>query len=296
MELYHAINFRQPHSLLCAKLYIDPKYISNGIIKKGSKLNGTLVVFKEPTLSHHGIKGQKWGERRFQDQHGNWTRLGLERRRTGNRISKGTEFRTYSHRPIAAIRKGQYASYTDWDNNVYFDTFFENELGHDDSTESYRVEMKAKRDIILTNKKDTMTAVLESGLQLRMTFESDSLGTVTMKDCKKAYKHLQKAGYFDMLDKTIEERQAFIFNNPDPKENTKNKNSLWNDCRRLAMLSHATIYRNREGFAELFKKRGYDAIFDPEDLLYCYDAPIIITNPDAFELGDSVPIKDPDAK
>ena len=35
-------------------------------------------------LYHHGIKGQKWGVRRFQNRDGTWTPEGKERRNTGN--------------------------------------------------------------------------------------------------------------------------------------------------------------------------------------------------------------------
>lgn len=38
-------------------------------------------------LYHHGIKGQKWGVRRYQNEDGTYTSLGKERRRTGDGMS-----------------------------------------------------------------------------------------------------------------------------------------------------------------------------------------------------------------
>ena len=35
-------------------------------------------------IYHHGIKGQKWGVRRFQNRDGTWTPKGKERRNAGN--------------------------------------------------------------------------------------------------------------------------------------------------------------------------------------------------------------------
>lgn len=36
-------------------------------------------ILREDDLMHHGIKGQKWGQRRFQNEDGTWTAAGKER-------------------------------------------------------------------------------------------------------------------------------------------------------------------------------------------------------------------------
>lgn len=42
-----------------------------------------LQTEDQNSLEHHGIKGQKWGQRRFQNPDGSYTELGKERRRVG---------------------------------------------------------------------------------------------------------------------------------------------------------------------------------------------------------------------
>ena len=43
-----------------------------------------MVYVNTNELYHHGIKGQKWGVRRFQNSDGSYTKAGLERRKTFN--------------------------------------------------------------------------------------------------------------------------------------------------------------------------------------------------------------------
>ena len=38
-------------------------------------------------LSHHGIKGQKWGIRRYQNEDGTWTEAGKRRRNYGYEVN-----------------------------------------------------------------------------------------------------------------------------------------------------------------------------------------------------------------
>ena len=61
---------------------------------------------RESDLTHHGIKGQKWGQRRFQNEDGTWTAAGKERYGNGGNTgsSEGSvhSFKGNLHRALAA--------------------------------------------------------------------------------------------------------------------------------------------------------------------------------------------------
>lgn len=61
---------------------------------------------KGKSLSHHGVKGQKWGVRRWQNSDGSWTPEGNERRRKGSRISNGGNIRQYQNEDGTLTREG----------------------------------------------------------------------------------------------------------------------------------------------------------------------------------------------
>ena len=61
---------------------------------------------RESDLAHHGIKGQKWGQRRFQNEDGTWTAAGKERYGDGESTGSGSgsvrSFKGNLHRALAA--------------------------------------------------------------------------------------------------------------------------------------------------------------------------------------------------
>ncbi len=57
-------------------------------------------LIRESDLTHHGIKGQKWGQRRFQNEDGTWTAAGKER--YGDDDGSPRSFKGNIHRALAA--------------------------------------------------------------------------------------------------------------------------------------------------------------------------------------------------
>ena len=74
------------------------------------------LVFREAyfssfdTLAHHGIKGQKWGVRRYQDQNGNMTAEGKQRYRT-NQGTKEIIDNSDTYSKLVGQNKRQYVNY-----------------------------------------------------------------------------------------------------------------------------------------------------------------------------------------
>lgn len=46
-----------------------------------------MELIYESYIAHHGVRGQRWGIRRYQDKNGNWTSAGLRRRRANTAAS-----------------------------------------------------------------------------------------------------------------------------------------------------------------------------------------------------------------
>lgn len=62
-------------------------------------------VYYPDYLEHHGILGQKWGVRRYQDENGSYTKEGLERRRNG--VPKGIGIHRFTNKKGEVSEEGK---------------------------------------------------------------------------------------------------------------------------------------------------------------------------------------------
>lgn len=105
-------------------------------------------------LYHHGIKGQKWGVRRFQNKDGTLTKEGLKRYKDDVIIKKGSTFQHISADSNLKLgNKKTYLAKDKWDKAVYAGKYAL-ELAEIKNTDNiYNYTFKATQDLVSPSKK-----------------------------------------------------------------------------------------------------------------------------------------------
>ena len=106
--------------------------------------------YKNDFLAHHGIKGQKWGARRFEDYDGRLTQAGLKRYRAASQARMKAE-QAYQN----AAKKNALNPSIDNENNLR-----DKRLAYKNAK---RAEKKSYKDLKLDNRADKGKRLLESG-------------------------------------------------------------------------------------------------------------------------------------
>lgn len=241
-------------------------------------------------LAHHGIKGQKWGVRRYQNPDGTLTDEG--RRRYGyETIEKGSTVR----RITSVDTKG-----TTNKSGLY--TFGEkSEADYKDSAKylpsvnpSYGSNVKRAK---VTQYEFTKDAKLLSGHDAVDAYMSE-FGTMTMHEFEQEFPIGELADYTlvrELCDKYSNKKASEVYSilSKQPYIGVYNKS----DAMRFAhgYLHNTTSYvtdwwkenhderTNMEKFTEKYKNIGYDVIVDPEDFTGGFTDPYLVINQDVVK-------------
>lgn len=98
------------HKILKSELRASPRIHINHFDSSDYLIFREMYLSSFDTLAHHGIKGQKWGVRRYQDQNGTLTSEGKERYRT-NQGTKEIIDNSDTYSKLVGPHKRQYVNY-----------------------------------------------------------------------------------------------------------------------------------------------------------------------------------------
>lgn len=206
-------------------------------------------------IVHHGVKGQKWGIRRYQDYDGHLIKDRYV-------LKAGTSLTRYSkHKDERKHIYGKYVSQSKRDQNNYLVDAVFDRLGFKSHKNLYKIKISTIDNASVRNGR----AMVE-----------DVLSKIGDKKVNEAFDNLVRIGYVDAALST----KSKMFNDEDDH---KTNYHIQENRAKVAKSINKYMKDHLKDIEKEYADKGYDAIIDPEDYMWDYDTPMILLNDKKFK-------------